>query len=82
MIIPANKGNATVVIEKSDYDRRMRGMLDDATTYRKLPKDPTAAQEARIGRTLLKLHENKEISKSICHLVSRIYGVPKIQTPP
>ena len=40
VILPADKGNATVVIKKSDYDRRMRGMLGDATTYRKLPRIP------------------------------------------
>ena len=40
-----------VVMKRSDYVERMRGMLDDTTTYRKLPKDPTATQEARIGHT-------------------------------
>ena len=88
VILPADKGNATVVMKKSDYDRRMRGMLDDTTTYRKLPKDPTATQEARIGRTLLKLHKNKEIPKSIYNRIRpsgscppRIYGLPKIHKP-
>ena len=28
----ANKGNATMVMKRSDYDRRMRGMLHN-TTY-------------------------------------------------
>ena len=28
-------------------------MLDDTTTYRKLPKDPTATQEARKGTRVL-----------------------------
>ena len=65
VILPADKGNATVMMKRSDYDERMRGMLDDTTTYRKLPKDPTATQEARIGRTLLRLHNNREIPKSI-----------------
>ena len=65
MILPADKGNGTVMMKRSDYDERMRGMLDDTTTYRKLPKDPAATQEARIGRTLLRLHNNREIPKSI-----------------
>ena len=56
VILPADKGNATVVMKRSDYDEKMRGMLDDTTTYRKLPKDPTATQEARIVCTLLQLH--------------------------
>ncbi len=88
VILPADKGNATVVMKRSDYDERMRGMLDDTTTYRKLPKDPTATQEARIGRTLLRLHNNREIPKSIYNRIRptgscppRIYGLPKIHKP-
>ena len=30
-ILPADKGNATVMITREDYDRKMRGMLDTAT---------------------------------------------------
>ena len=62
VILPANKGNATVVM-RSDYDEKMRGMLDD-TTYKKL-KDPTATQETRIVRTLLRLHNNGELTRCI-----------------
>ena len=64
MILPANKGNA-MLMKRTDYDKKMRGILDDTTTYRKLRKDPTATQEARILRTLLQLHNNREITKSI-----------------
>ena len=46
VILPADKGNATVVM-RSDYDEKMRGMLDNTTTYKKL-KDPTATQETKI----------------------------------
>lgn len=35
-----------MVMRRSDYDNRMRAMLDDTTVYRKLSKDPTATQEA------------------------------------
>ena len=51
VILPADKGNASVVM-RSDYDKKMRGMLDDTTTYKKL-KDPTATQETRMVHTLL-----------------------------
>ena len=64
VILPADKGNATVVM-RSDYDEKMRGMLDDTTTYKKLKKDPTATQETRIVRTLLRLHNNGELTKCI-----------------
>ena len=42
-----------MMMKRSDYDEKMRGILDDTTTYRKLRKNPTATQEARIVRKLL-----------------------------
>ena len=82
--LPANKGNATVVMKRSDYDEKMRGMLDDTTTYRRLRKNPTATQEARIVCELLQLRNNGEITKSIYNRIRpsgscppRIYGFPK-----
>ena len=61
VILPANKGNATVVMEREDYDRKVRELLSDATTYRKLPRDPTQAQEAKLSRKLKALEKGKEI---------------------
>jgi hypothetical protein len=88
VILPADKGNATVVMKKSDYDGKMRGMLEDTTTYKKLKKDPTATQESRIVRTLLRLHNNGEITKCIYNRIRptgscspRIYRLPKIHKP-
>ena len=73
---------------RSDYDEKMRGMLDDTTTYKKLKKDPTATQETRIVRTLLRLHNNGELTKCIYNRIRptgssppRIYGLPKIHKP-
>ena len=57
VILPADKGNATVVMKKSDYDEKM---LDDTNTYRKLQKDPTTTPEARIVRTLLQQWGNNK----------------------
>ena len=86
VILPANKGNAMVVM-RSDYDEKVRGMLDDTITYRKL-KDPTATQETRIVRTLLHLHSNGELTKCLYNgirlngsCLPRIYGLPKIHKP-
>ena len=87
MILLADKGNATVVM-RSDYDEKMRGMMDDTTTYKKLKKDPTATQETRIVHTLLRLHNNGELTKCIYNRIRptgscppRIYGLPKIHQP-
>ena len=39
-ILPADKGNTTVMMTRENYDTKMRGMLG-TTTYIQLKKDPT-----------------------------------------
>ena len=48
VILPADKGNTTVMITREEYDRKMRGMLNTAT-YKRLKKDPTATQEGKLS---------------------------------
>ena len=39
--LPVDKGNATVMMRREDYDTKMRGIQDTAI-YRRLEKHPTA----------------------------------------
>ena len=64
VILPAEKGNATVVMERSDYKVKVRELLKDTSTYRRLPKDPTQAQETKISRMLRELHKKRLRSPS------------------
>ena len=50
VILAADKGNATVVMERSNYDGKVRELLNDTTTYRRLPKEPTQTQETRLSK--------------------------------
>jgi hypothetical protein len=43
-VLPADKGNATVVMNTSDYNQKAATLLDDIT-YTKLKKDPTDSIE-------------------------------------
>lgn len=45
VITPADKGNATVVMDRNDYDRKIRTLLADADVYKRLPKDATPATD-------------------------------------
>ena len=40
---PVEKGNATVVVDCEDYDKKIRALLADTDTYKRLPRDPTLA---------------------------------------
>ena len=45
VISKADKGNTTVVMDKTDYEKRLLTMLKDNTTYQQLQKDPTPNTE-------------------------------------
>lgn len=58
------QGNATVLMEREEYDLKIKGLLNTGT-YRLLRKDPTATQETSVERTLLGVVRRNEISKQI-----------------
>ena len=86
-ILPADKGNATVVMDKADYDSKVTAILS-TSTYRPLRKDPTPAIERKIAGKLLALQRSEAIpyplyrqlrpSSSTC---PRFFGQPKIHKP-
>ena len=88
VILPADKGNATVIMKKEDYNGKLQELLSDPATYRKLNKDPTSTQEAKVSRVLKKLEKNNELPTNLYNrlrptgsLPPRIYGLPKIHKP-
>jgi hypothetical protein len=75
----ADKGNATVVLNTSDYKQKISSLLNDPA-YRKLAKDPTDAKERKT--TLLKKSSLTEETRRQLSPASsrppRMYGLPKI----
>ena len=85
MILPADKGRATVIMDKDDYDRKMVSMLNDADVYKKLTRDPCPGLERKMNSTLLKLNRSLQIPDPLYNRLRssgvqtpRIYGLPKI----
>jgi len=84
LILPADKGNATVIISTTDYVRKIETLLYPIT-YNKLPRHPTA----RLLRTTNQLIKDsttvaaEDISKFKKSevLPPRLYGLPKIHKP-
>jgi len=79
-ILAADKGNATVILNNTDYQQKMASLLQDPS-YKKLTKDPTDSTE-RKTTTLIK---KTTLSEDLCKKVSptgsrppRLYGLPKI----
>ena len=61
-ILPADKGNATVVMDRSDYTTKMADLLEDPA-YKKLKRNPTTGVENRISSALQELEQKGHLSK-------------------
>lgn len=88
LIIPADKGNCTVVMDRKDYDKKVQQMLNDHKTYKILDKDPTQRTERKLNEKLVKLKREDKISDSLYKklrssdgLPPRLYGLPKVHKP-
>lgn len=82
LILPADKGRATVVLEKVGYDAKMLEMLSGDKTYKKLDHDPTPAIERRLNFMLLHLKDKGSISSDLYNwLLSSGGQTPKNHKP-
>ena len=66
MVLPADKGNATVIMTKEDYDTELRRMLE-SSTYKRLKGDPTTAQESKLSRKLKSMEKSGDIPTRLYH---------------
>ena len=85
LVLPADKGRATVVMNRSEYEDKMSTMLSDANTYTILTSDPTEKYKKQLTKKLEKLKEENKITpeqlqylKPTSDYTPRIYGTPKI----
>ncbi|KAL0870054.1 hypothetical protein ABMA27_006218 [Loxostege sticticalis] len=84
LVLKADKGNATVVMNTGDYDGKIRSMLEDTTVYKPVSYNPTARVTRRI-RTLIQEHQELFAEDVFTHLHKaknvqppKLYGLPKI----
>ena len=61
IILPADKGNATVVMNRSDYTAKMEDLLEDPA-YKKMKCNPTTRVETRISSALKELEQKGYLS--------------------
>lgn len=85
IILNADKGNTTVVMNKDDYVTRINNIIDDTTTYNIINKDPTNKLQKFNNDLVEELFKEKIITpveknklKTNVALAPRLYGLPKI----
>ena len=88
IILPADKGKATVVMQSEEYEQKLTDMLSDEKTYKELQSDPTARYKRELVAILSRLKKEEKIGHAQYHHlfptaenVPRIYGTPKIHKP-
>ena len=85
IILPADKGRMTVIMDKSDYTDKIKTLLNDTNTYLPLDSDPTKTTVNRINKKLKDLKNHEKIDKLTYDkirpneaTIAKFYGVPKI----
>ena len=86
IVLPTDKGRATVIMDRDDYISKLSEMLSDTTTYKKVNRDPSAVLEGKMNSTLLDLNRSGQIPDRLHHWLRsssgltppRIYCLPKI----
>ena len=59
-VLPADKGRATVIMDKQEYESKVKAMLDDEKMYVKLDKDPTPQYKKKLVSILSRLKNEEE----------------------
>jgi len=83
MITKANKGQITVILDKSTYVEQMTKTLDNDNTYKQIKKDPLRTITTKTNNMLKIWLDNKIIDDSTyeglrCSNLPRCYGLPKV----
>ena len=63
LIMGADKGRSTVVLDKVDYDEKVHEMLKDERTYEKLKVDPTPKYKRKLTSILARLKKENKIDE-------------------
>ena len=62
VILPADKSNVTVMMDRSVYEEKLNDMLRDVATYWQLRRDLTTRIETKVKKAIKELEENEYIT--------------------
>ncbi|BHF75559.1 hypothetical protein SprV_0501865500 [Sparganum proliferum] len=85
VIVPADKGRSTVVLDRTDYNQKAKSLLEDRQSYVPCESNPTKTLTREINATLLAMENSGAISlvdrrmaKAQETALARFYGLPKV----
>ena len=88
VILPADKGRVTVVMNKTDYHDKMDALVNDKQTYEELKRDPTPTLQRKLNSKILTLKKTDAIDTQRYYRLRcsvpqppKLYGLPKLHKP-
>ena len=82
VILSADKGRVTVVMDKTDYYDKMDALVNDKQTYEVLKRDPTPALQRKLNSKLLDLKKTDATDiQRYNRLRCRVPQPPKLHKP-
>ncbi|XP_072030495.1 uncharacterized protein [Amphiura filiformis] len=83
LILPADKGKSTVVLDKEDYEEKVNIMLNDDKTKEKLKSDPTARYKKKLVSLLTRFKKEEKITvKEYWKLYPTVENTPRMYCTP
>ena len=88
VILPADKGQVTVVMDKTDYFDKMDALVNDKQTYEELKRDPTPALQRKLNSKIFTLKKTDAVDTQRYYRLRcsvpqppKLYGLPKLHKP-
>ena len=88
VILPADKGRVTVVMDKTDYYDKMDALVNDKQTYEELKRHPTPTLQRKLNSKLLTLKKTDAFDtqryyrlRCLVPQLPKLYGLPKLHKP-
>ena len=88
MVLPADKGRASVILDADTYHAKMSALIDSGP-YQLLNKDPTDRLTRKLSEKLVTLKRSGHLSEAVYNMIRprhkqppRIYGLPQGRQDP
>ena len=85
VVTKADKGNAVVIQNRTDYMKKVSAILCTRGKFKKLPADPTVDREKSLQNSLRYLWKNRQLDDTILDRITPcgsrsgvLYGLPKV----
>ena len=88
VILRPDKGSGVVVLNRRDYEKSIKNLINDKTKFKELSEDVTIKRESKLQRFLRKFKNNKCLDDVEYEKIypsgscpAKIYGSPKVHKP-